>query len=215
MNFSKINMDNWERKDYFNYYINLIKCHYSLNYNLDITRLEIMRREKNIKLYPAILYVTTKAINKNKEFRMAYDSNGNLGYFHSVSPSYTIFHEENKTFSDIWTEFNENFYEFENNVKKDMEKYKYAIGIKPKQNQPANTYPISSVPWLSFSSYSIDAPENSKLLMPIITYGKKFPQDSNTLLPISVYVNHAVADGYHTCKLINDIQDIFYNLDWI
>ena len=51
--------------------------------------------------------------------------------------------------------------------------------------------------------------------MPIITYGKKFSQGSNTLLPISVYINHAVADGYHTCKLINDIQDIFYNLDWI
>lgn len=110
-------MGTWERKDYFNYHINLIKCYSSLNNNLHITRLEIIRNKKNIKLYPAILYVITKAINKNKEFRMAYDNNENLGYFNSVSPSYTIFNEENKPFSDKWTDFNENFYEFENNVK--------------------------------------------------------------------------------------------------
>lgn len=34
--------------------------------------------------------------------------------------------------------------------------------------------------------------------------------------PLSVFVNHAVADGYHTCKLVNDIQDIANNIkDWI
>lgn len=30
----------------------------------------------------------------------------------------------------------------------------------------------------------------------------------HVLLSVSVFVSHAVADGYHTCKLINDIQEI-------
>lgn len=28
------------------------------------------------------------------------------------------------------------------------------------------------------------------------------------MIPVSVFVSHAVADGYHTCKLINDMQEI-------
>ena len=33
------------------------------------------------------------------------------------------------------------------------------------------------------------------------------------LLPLAVSVHHAVADGYHTCKLINDIEAAAARLD--
>ena len=32
--------------------------------------------------------------------------------------------------------------------------------------------------------------------------------DGQIQIPVSVFVSHAVADGYHTCKLINDMQEI-------
>lgn len=43
-------------------------------------------------------------------------------------------------------------------------------------------------------------------LPPIITFGKYFAQGPETLLPIAVSVHHAAADGYHTSKLLNDMQ---------
>ena len=35
-----------------------------------------------------------------------------------------------------------------------------------------------------------------------------FDEDGRIQIPVSVFVSHAVADGYHTCKLINDMQEI-------
>jgi chloramphenicol O-acetyltransferase type A len=38
--------------------------------------------------------------------------------------------------------------------------------------------------------------------------GKYFEQNGEILLPFSVYVQHLVADGYHTSLLINTVQEI-------
>lgn len=46
------------------------------------------------------------------------------------------------------------------------------------------------------------------MLFPLIKFGKYFRTDGKIQIPVSVFVSHAVADGYHTCKLINDMQEI-------
>ena len=45
----------------------------------------------------------------------------------------------------------------------------------------------------------------------LIKFGKYFERDGKTLLPFSLFVSHAAADGYHACKLVNDIQEICRN----
>ena len=42
---------------------------------------------------------------------------------------------------------------------------------------------------------------------------KYFAQGPDTLLPIAVSVHHAAADGYHTSKLINDMQALAASSD--
>ena len=76
------------------------------------------------------------AINDNVEFRMSYDSEGKLGYWKYTNPVYTLFHEDDKTFSDIWTYYNEDFSIFYADCVKDLETYKDVKGIKAKPNQP-------------------------------------------------------------------------------
>lgn len=214
--FHKINFDTWERKEHFHYYMNFIKTNYNLTAELDITNLLEKTKEKNLKFFPTMLYCITKGVNQNKEFRMDYDNDGNLGYWDFVVPSYTIFHEDDKTFSDIWSEYSNDFKIFYKNVIDDIEKYKDIKGIKTKPGRGNNFCPISSLPWLSFTGCADDTFTESKMLFPVITFGKYFRKDSKTLIPISIFVNHAVADGYHTCKLINDIQNIILDIEnWI
>lgn len=56
-----------------------------------------------------MLFVIMKAVNQNKEFRMSFNEKGELGYWDKVVPCYTLFHNENKTFTDIWSEYDEDF----------------------------------------------------------------------------------------------------------
>jgi len=140
---------------------------------------------------------------------MAFDHNDRLGYWDVCHPSYTIFHADDKTFSDIWTEYQDDFSVFYPQAIADLENFKDVKGIKAKPNRPANFSPISAVPWLSFTGYSNDTFSESKMLFPVTTFGKYFKRHQRMLIPFSVFVNHAVADGYHTCKLIADIQQFF------
>lgn len=214
--FHKIDMETWERKEYYHYYINFIKSKYNLNVDMDITKLLKLVKEKKLKLYPVLIYAVMKGINKNKEFRMSYDKEGNLGYWDYCNPSYTIFHDDDKTFSDIWSEYSEDFSIFYSNVTRDMEKYKNIKGIKSKPERPDNFSPVSSIPWLSFIGYSNDTYSESNMLFPVTVFGKYYERDRKILLPFSVFAVHAVADGYHTCKLINDIQEIILEVEnWL
>lgn len=213
--FTPINLEGWSRKEYFEYYFHKIKCKYTLNANIDITPLIIEKEKRNLKFYPTFMYAIMRAINQNQEFRMSFE-NGQLGYWNYLVPAYTIFHDDDKTFSDVWSEYSESFKLFYDTINSDIEKYKDVKGIKARKDQIRNFCSISSVPWLSFTSFSQDTYSESDLLFPLIRYGKFLEENGKTLVPFAVFVNHAVADGYHTCKLINEIQDYVNNIEqWI
>ena len=199
---------NWERKPYFDYYYKTIKTKYNVNYHIDITALLSRIKSLNIRFYPTFMYVIMRVVNQNEEFRMSFDNHQRLGTWSYVVPSYTIFHDDSKTFSDIWSEYSPVFKEFYDHVVADMNRYKDVKKIKAKENTPPNFCPISSIPWLRFESMSQDTYSESSLLFPMIRFGKYYNREDKMLLPFSIFVNHAIADGYHTSKLINEIEDL-------
>ncbi len=81
MKFNLIDKENWSRKPYFDYYMNNIKCTYSMTANIEITDLLMKIKRNNIKLYPILIYMTSKIINKHEELRTSFDEKGNLGYW--------------------------------------------------------------------------------------------------------------------------------------
>jgi len=204
--FNIIDFNTYERAEHYNYYIKFIKSKINMSYNIDITEMLSALKENNLKFYPSFIYVIISAINEVKEMRMAKDKDGNLGYFDRCEPSYTIFHKDDHTFSDIWSYCSDDFYESYKNMTDDMEKYKNVKGVKAKENKPENFIPISCVPWLSFSSCSYDTYSESHLLFPVIVFGKYYEENGKTLIPMTVFVPHAVCDGYHICKFFEKVE---------
>ncbi|MBP2031972.1 chloramphenicol O-acetyltransferase type A [Clostridium algifaecis] len=206
MKFSIIDIENWERKTHFDYYRNTVKCAYSLTAFLNITKFKKMLEVKGIKFFPAFVYCVSKLIKQTKEFRMGLNEDEKPGYYDCMHPNYTIFHKDDNTFSDLWTEYDDEFNVFYHNMLSDISIYKNVKGIKVKDGQPKNFYCISCVPWLSFTGYSTSTPAGTPNLFPIITYGKYQKKDGKLMMPFSVNISHAAADGYHTSKFINDLQ---------
>lgn len=98
------------------------------------------------------------------------------------------------------------FRRFLRNVLEDIRTWKDVKGVKSKPGRPDNFAAISSLPWLSFTGHGCDTFSDSRMILPIILFGKYFQQSGRTLLPFSVSVNHASADGYHSAKFLNDVQ---------
>ncbi|WP_420707007.1 CatA-like O-acetyltransferase [Streptomyces sp. NRRL F-2664] len=63
---------------------------------------------------------------------------------------------------------------------------------------------MSSVPWASFTGFNIGSGWDH--LAPIFTLGRYTERDGRVLLPLAVQVHHAAADGFHSTRLINELQ---------
>ena len=213
MAFHKIDMDNWERREHYYYYRDFIKTRYNLCGEIDITGLLSQIREKRLHFYLVFLYVVIHTVNEIKELRMCLDEDGALGYWDVCHPSYTIFHKDDLTFSDIWTEYSPDFQTFYERACQDMETFQDVKGIKAKPDTPPNFCPISCIPWISFTGFGSDTYAESNMLYPVILFGKYHENEKGQiLLPLSIAVNHMVADGYHTCLFFQKIQEFSSSL---
>lgn len=216
MGFNLIDIDNWARKDYYNHYINNVRCTYSLTANIDITAVLTALKNLNKKIYPTQIYMLASIVNRYQEFRMNIDKNGNLGFWDILNPSYTIFNKEKETFSSIWTMYNTSFIKFYEDCISDIVQYSNSTNIAPKPNEPENTFNISSLPWTSFTGFNINVFSDGCYLPPIFTMGKFIEQDNKILMPLAIQVHHSVCDGFHVGRFINALQEFAddYN-DWL
>ncbi len=64
MAFRLIDTENWERKGFYEHFINDVVCSYSVTVNIDITNL------KGQKLYPVMIWLLKKTVNDMPEFSL-------------------------------------------------------------------------------------------------------------------------------------------------
>lgn len=215
MRFHIIDRENWNREQYFEHYLKL-KCTFSMTVNVDITRLLKELHQKGIKFYPVFIYLISKVVNNHKEFRTSFNDEGILGYWQEMIPSYTIFHKDDKSFSSIWTDCSSDFHIFYKNYEEDMRLYTNVHGLFTKENIPPNVFPISSIPWASFTGFNLNINNDGDFLLPIITCGKYFNEENKVMLPISLQVHHSVCDGYHASRFLEDLQQLISNCnEWL
>lgn len=207
MKFNRIDQQNWKRKEYFEHYFSDVPCTYSVTVNLDITKLLDEIRRHALKLYPTMIYGISHIVNRHEEFRMSIDNDGNVGFFDEVNPSYTVFHEDDETFSDIWTEYSPDFKSFYQHYLQDIQQFGDIKGMRGKPPQGRNIFTISCVPWATFTGFNLNLKKDSDYLPPIFTIGKYFNENGKTLLPLSIQAHHAVCDGFHLARFVNELQE--------
>lgn len=203
MAFRQIDREHWARKEYFDHYFSQVPCTYSAVFRLNLTNL----KKQGQKLYPTMLYHIAAQVNSQEEFRTALDSEGRLGVYDQMHPCYTIFHKENSTFSNLWTEYTPNYEAFCEAYRKDMAQYGPNLGLEGKPNLPPNTFPVSMLPWASFEGFNLNLQKGYDYLLPIFTMGKYLEEGDKTLLPLAIQVHHAVCDGFHLCRFVCGLQE--------
>ena len=201
MDFTVIDRDAWSRREYFEHYLSAVPCTYSMTTKLDITNL----RRKGRKLCPTMLYLLAKTVNRHEEFRMAFRQDGQLVRYSSMNPSYTVFHPESKTFSNLWTEYTESYEAFCRSYQEDIQRFGSVEGFYAKPDPPENCFPVSMIPWRSFEGFNLNTPD-FRYLIPIFTMGRYEEKDGRWYLPLAVQVHHAVCDGYHLCQFLEDLE---------
>ena len=208
--FHLIDRSTWDRSPYFYYFTKMLPTGYSLTVEVDITNTYHAIKKSGKRFFPAYLFIASRLIAKHQEFRIA-EKDGQLGYYEILHPSYACFHEDDKTMSCMWTEYDPNFELFYSNYMEDQRQYAGKHGILAKVDIPSNSYMIGMLPWTQFKSYSPVPYASSNYYFPVLQAGKYFNKEGKIMMPFSISVHHAVADGYHTGLFLQRFQEEMLN----
>lgn len=205
-NYTKVDLANWPRREHYAYYTESLKIQYNLTSEVQVDKLLDFCHKNEYKFYPVLIYAVTKVINSIENLRMFKNADGELCIWDSVLPNYTFFHDDDKTFSDCWCEYSEDFDECYKILTDNMEKYKDVKGIKARPDQPGNFYCISCVPWLNFTCFTSRVTNGEPQFFPIVTVGKYEEKDGKIMMPVNFMIAHAVCDGYHAALFFERLQ---------
>lgn len=204
--FMPIDMSTWPMSQAFHYYTQMAPTSYTVNVMMDVTILRKTLKAQGYKFFPAYLYLVTRAISKQKELRVAV-KDGVLGHWENLTPAYPMLHDDDKTTSLLWTEYNDCFQTFYNQYIKDTKTYGNSHGILSSKGLPLpNAYIISCIPWFTFNSFSLHNHGIKDYYIPSFEAGGFLESDGNIKMPLSVTVHHATTDGYHLKVFFEELQ---------
>ncbi len=213
MKFIPIDLQQWNRGEVFYYFSKMAPTGYSLTVNMDITEMHRVLRKAGKKFFPAYLWLVTKVLNEQVEFKIA-EKNGKLGYYNVLTPLYACLHEDEKTFSLMWTQYDDSFLDFYDAYIVDQKEHGRNHGIlAKKQTSPPNAYTVSCVPWISFGHFAVHSYENKPYYFPSIETGKFFEKDGRLCMPFSITCHHASTDGYHVSCFLEKLQGEFHSFE--
>ena len=205
--FIPLDFTSWKRREQFYYFSKMAPTGYSITAELDVTKLRQTLKEAGLKFFPAYLWLVTKNLNTQAEFKIA-EQEGQLGYYQTLTPLYATFHEDDQTFSLMWTPYTDDFREFHRAYLENQAQYGGNHGILAQKDvlPPPNAYTVSCVPWINFTSFSVHSYENKPYYFPSVEAGKFQEKDGRITLPLSLTCHHATTDGYHVARFLEDLQ---------
>ena len=206
MTFTPFDPTRWPRREHFAYFARMAPTGYSLTVQLDVTRLRETLRARVLHFYPAYLWAVTRNLNRQPEFTTAL-RDGQPGYYDTLTPLYAIFHEDDHTFSLMWTPYDEDFGAFYAHHMDNLARFGANHGLlsQPQTPPPANAYTVSCLPWVSFAHFAVHS-YDKPYFFPSVEAGQFVRQDGRTLLPLYVTCHHAATDGWHVQRFLKALQ---------
>lgn len=188
---------------------------YSITTEIDISDVLRLTKENELKFFPAYLWLVTRNLNRQTEFKCA-EKDGKPGYYDTLTPLYAAFHEDTKTFSLMWTAYHDSFKDFYREYIFNQSQYGNNRGILSRPElPPENAYTVSALPWVEFSHFAVHSYENKPYYFPSVEAGKYHQKNGRTVMPLSLTCHHATTDGIHVSIFLDDLKKDIENFEEI
>lgn len=198
-----ISIEEWPRRDLFQFYSKLDYPHFNICADVDISRLHRQCHQSGMSRFNAILYGVSKAANEIEEFRLRI--RGEDVVLHDViHPSFTVLTGEN-VFCFCETKYCGAIDEFSDRTSEAIVNAKKNPSLEDEPGRDDYLF-ISSLPWLKFSSVSHPIHMHPVDSIPRITWGRFIETHKRAVMPLSVQVHHGLADGFHVGQFFELFQ---------
>ncbi|MCJ7715125.1 MAG: chloramphenicol acetyltransferase [Anaerolineales bacterium] len=200
-----INLENWPRREHYLFFKEFESPHFSLCVEMDLTEFLPAIKEMNVSFTAAIMYLVARAANNIPEFKQRVREGSPIEH-EIVHPSATILTKDD-LFTFCTVEYKANFKEFVRITEEEISRVKTAPSLDEKFLDD-NMLFMTSIPWVSFTSFMHPIKLNPPDSVPRFAWGKYFNEGEKTKMPLSVQGHHAVMDGIHAGRFYQEVQDI-------
>ena len=202
-----IDLTTWPRRQVFEFYLPFDKPYFNVCTRLDITSLlgELSERKPN-SLWLTYHYLALRAANEIEPFR--YRLRQGKVLVHDVINGGTTFMLPNETFTLMYFDYHESYSKFMESATRVVEETRNGDGaFSPRHEDDARIH-CTTLPWISFTSFSHARRWGREDSVPKISFGKFAKENERTLMPFSVEVHHSLMDGLHVGRYIARIEEM-------
>lgn len=212
---TSLDLATWPRRDHFEHFMRASPCTWAVTVEVDVTALVARLRESPRKSYLAQIWMLSTVVNRHEEFRMTLDEDDGPAVWDVVHPFFTVLNAKTETFSTLWAEYDPDFGSFHDRVLPLLAEYRSSTSYAPQRDVPENTFDVSSVPWMPFTSLELQIKDPWRYLAPIFTIGRYVEQEGKTLMPLAIQAHHAAVDGFHAARLVSGVSALAANPSWL
>ena len=199
-----VDIDTWERKTTYEFFLDYEDPFFNITANLDVTRLYRFCKDNGLAFSLGALFLSLQAANEIREFRLRL-LNGQVLEFDRVEATQTILNDD-ETFSFCYFESKNDIHEFDRAGKAAREKYKLLKTFDVETDRIDLIY-YSAIPWVSFTSFKHASRHDNRQSVPRMVFGKMFDEGPLKKMPFSIEVHHALVDGIHVGRFFKLYQE--------
>lgn len=201
----KIDMNNWLRKDHFNFFNTFEEPFFGVTLDFDCTETYREAKDLGVSFFLQYLHKSLLAANRIENFKYRI-IDGEVWKYDEVHAAATI-NRGNGTFGFGYMDFYKDFLEFRKHALTEIEKVENTTGLIPSASGE-NVIHYSALPWLNFTSLSHARNFSHKDSCPKISFGKVRDENSRKIMSISIHANHALMDGFHVSQFADAYQEL-------
>ena len=201
MHYRIVDMDSDPRCGQFAYFRSMQFPFAGITAEVDIT--DFMAARQGRPFFLSMLYAVTRALNDVPQLRRRILPDGRVAEYDWCAPSYTAMKSDG-----VYVYCNvEGDLPYDEFVARGQRRQREVLerGTLTEDGDVLSYVFVSSVPWLHYSQLQHPAvgPDDSN---PRISWGKYVTVNGRTTLPVSLFVNHALADGLHISRFFLNLE---------
>jgi len=200
-----LDVSRWARRELFEFFVGFDKPYFNICTQLDITNfLASLRDRPDVSVSLAYHYFALRAANEIEPFR--YRLRQGRVFVHDAIHGGTTVMMPGENFTLAYFDYDANFDTFITGAQRAVKEVLSGDGaFKPDPSD--DRIHFTTVPWLSFTSFSHARNWKTEDSIPKIAFGKFVKENQRTLLPFSVEVHHALMDGLHVGRYVRLLEE--------
>lgn len=197
----KIDRENWERKELYDFFSGMSHPFYSVTFQVDVTELYQYVKREGLSFYYALVWICTKAVNRTENFRYAVREK-EVWLLDERLPSFTDLKKGVDLFHIVTMPCGADLAAFCREAKT---KSAAQTSFVDASSETDELIYFSCLPWIELTGLTNERDFDPDDSVPRIAWGKYTEVQGRKKLGMCLEVNHRFVDGYHVGQFFEEL----------